>query len=295
LALVNSFQAHSKIINIIKQSPFNKNTNYVATSSDDETVKIWNVSSSFNWTLIRANSNLLEQQSSYVSDLEWLDNDTLASSGWYEKSIKIWSLKTGQTKRTINTNTNVGSLKLFKNKIHLAAGLYEGGINIYNINDGSLVSSLKLDSTHTDYLVQLSNDLLACSSGLSILIWNLTSATCKFTLTGHTDNVNGLKQITPRILTSVSLDQTIKLWNIKSGKLIRTLTGHTNTIYAPVELINPQTLVSSTVVGEIKLWNWPTGKCLNTKQTDSYHYALAVIDMSKHQSVKNSCLLFPDT
>jgi COMPASS component SWD3 len=97
-SLVNSFKAHSSDINKIKQSPFN--TNYVATCSEDKTVKIWNVSSSFNWTLITTYS----QHSSDVYDLEWLDNDTLASAGYSDETIKLWSPTTGQTKRTIQTN-----------------------------------------------------------------------------------------------------------------------------------------------------------------------------------------------
>ena len=84
-SLVNSFQAHSSNINRIKQSPFNTNTNYVATCSYDRTVKIWNVSSSYNWTLIRTYS----QQTSYVLALEWLDKDTLASAGWGDGTIKL--------------------------------------------------------------------------------------------------------------------------------------------------------------------------------------------------------------
>ena len=128
---VNSFQAHSSHINGIKQSPFK--TNYVATCSSDRTVKIWNVSSSFEWTLITKYS----QHSSYIYDLEWLDNDTLAS-GSFDKTIKLWSMATGQTKRTIKTNSqSVFSLKLLNTNIHLAAGLENGEINIYNINDGN--------------------------------------------------------------------------------------------------------------------------------------------------------------
>jgi WD40 repeat protein len=115
----------------------------------------------------------------------------------------------------------------------------------------------------------------------TVRIWNLTTNTCKFILTGHTSSVWGLKQITSSILASGSWDTTIKLWNIKSGKLIRTLTGHTSGIY--VELINPQTLVSASHNGEIKLWNWSTGECLSTIQTNSYIHALAVIDMSTQQ------------
>jgi WD40 repeat protein len=137
LSFVNSFQAHSNWINRIKQSPFN--TNYVATCSSDRTVKIWNVSSSFNWTLITTYS----QHTSDVDALEWVDNDTLASAGSLDRTIKLWSLTTGQTKLTIQTNQSVRSLKLLNTNIHLAAGLSNGDINIYDTNDGNLVSSLK--------------------------------------------------------------------------------------------------------------------------------------------------------
>jgi len=276
-SLVNSFKAHSDWINRIKQSPF---TNYVATCSLDQTVKIWNVSSSsFNWTLITTYS----QHTDDVLALEWLDNDTLAS-GSYDKTIKLWSPITGQTKRIILTNQDVYSLKLLNTNIHLAAGLYSD-INIYNINYGNLVSSLKGHTSWVADLVQLSADLLASSSAdATVRIWNLTTNTCKFILTGHTNGVRGLKQITPSILASGSFDTTIKLWDIATGQLIRTLTGHTSSIWWSVDLLNSGTLVSGSWNGDsydqtIKLWNWSTGECLSTIQTPgSSIYALAVIN-----------------
>jgi WD40 repeat protein len=280
LSLVNSFQAHSNYIRRIKQSPFNTNTNtnYVATCSLDKTVKIWNVSSSFDWTLIRTYS----QHSSQVYALEWLDNDTLASAGYSDRTIKLWSIATGQTKRTIKTNQWVFSLTMLNTNIHLAAGLdypnYD--INIFNINDGNLVSSLKGHTDGVMDLVQISDNLLASSSSdETVRIWNLTTNTCKFILTGHTNEVRGLKQITSNILASGSWDRTIKLWDITSGQLLRTLTGHTDGIEWSVDLLNSQTLVSGSVDGTIKLWNWSTGECLSTIQTTGSNIiSLAVIN-----------------
>jgi WD40 repeat protein len=276
-SLVNTFQAHSNgYINRIKQSPFN--TNYVATCSDDQTVKIWNVLSSLNWTLITTYS----QHSSNVLALEWLDTDTLASAGFSHKTIKLWSMATGQTKRTIQTNQRVNSLKLLNTNIHVAAGLgYPGDINIYNINDGNLVSTLKGHTSDVWDLVQISAETLASSSwDQTVRIWNLTTNTCKFILTGHTDWVRGLKQITSNILASGSDDTTIKLWDITSGELIRTLMGHTEYIWWSVDLLNSQTLVSGSQDGAIKLWNWSTGECLSTIQTVSVLSSLAVIQMN---------------
>ncbi len=231
--MVNSFEGHSTYIRRIKQCPFKTNTLYVATCSHDKKVKIWAVT--IKWTLFRTYS----EHSSTVDAVEWLDKDTLASAGYLDLKIKIWSLKTGQTKRTINTNGEVRSLKMLNNQIFLAAGLSHGDIDIYSINDGSLVLSLTGHAAYVWDLVHMSDKILASSSGdKTVRIWDLTTNTCKFILTGHMDWVTGLKQITPSILASGSLDTTIKLWNTTSGQLIRTLWGHANWIWWSVELLN---------------------------------------------------------
>jgi WD40 repeat protein len=127
--------------------------------------------------------------------------------------------------------------------------------------------------------IQISADLLASSGGgdKTVRIWNLTTNTCKFILTGHTNSVYGLKQITSSILASGSYDRTIKLWDITSGQLIKTLTGHTGYIRRSVDLLNSQTLVSGSGDETIKLWIWSTGECLSTIQAPSSDiYALAV-------------------
>ena len=243
-------------------------------------MKIWTISSfSFNWTLITTYS----QHSSQVYGLEWLNNDTLASAGWRDETIKLWSPTTGQTKRTIQTNQEVWSLKFLNNNIHFAAGLgYPGpyDINIYNINDGNLVSSLKGHTDTVYSLAQISADLLASSSrDKTVRIWNLTTNTCKYNLTGHTWNVYCLKQITSSILASGSLDKTIKLWDITSGQEIRTLSDHTNYILWSIDLLNVQTLVSGSSDETIKLWNWSTGECFSTIQTTGSRItSLAVIN-----------------
>ena len=286
-SLVNSFWGHSNSIYRTKESPFmnyNNGEYYVATSSFDNSVRIW---SQFKWTFIQTYS----QHSSAVFGMEWLDADTLASCGNSDKTIKIWSLSSGQTKRTITTTTNYfRSLKLLNNKIHLATG---GGspsdINIYNINDGSLVSTLQGHTAGINDLVQISDsDLLASSSGDStVRIWNLTMNTCKFILNGHIYGVYALKQISSDLIASGSYEE-IKVWNITDGTLIRTLTGHMGGIYWSLDLINfGETLVSVdfSFYGALKTWDWKTGQCLSTIQTNSYIYSLAVLN--SNESKKN--------
>jgi WD40 repeat protein len=278
---LKSFQAHTNGITRIKQLPIN---DYVATTSFDNTAKIWlPTNSKCNWTLIQT----YKGHTNYVLDLEYINESTIATGSWDFK-IKIWSLNTGLTTRTINAGVRVWSLKILSNEINLAAGL-DSNLNkiyIYNVNTGNLISSL---NGHTGGIVDtilMNNNLMASSSAdLSVRIWDLTTNTCKFILIGHTAQVNGLKIITPDILASGSFDQTIKLWNITTGKLIRNLTSHTAEILYSIDLLNSQILISGSYDRTIKLWNVNNGQLLNTIPTSIQISTLSVLNITSTKSI----------
>jgi len=275
--LVNSIQAHSNWINRIKPSPFNGSL--IASTSGDATVKIWSLSSiSPVLTLIRNYSD----HTLDVNTFEYINADIVAS-GSTDGTIRIWSINTGQTLRTIYTVSGVYSLKLLSNGIHLAAGL-NSSINIYNVNNGSLIASLKGHTSYVYDLVLSRFDLLASSSDdLTVRLWNLTTYTNRFILKGHTDQVIGLKQVSTDMLASGSLDSTLKLWNISNGQLIRSLTGHTDWVLWSVDLLEDggQTLVSGSYDTTIKLWSLNTGQMLKLVDTGSFILSLAVINPTR--------------
>jgi len=292
--LVHSFKAHTNRINHIKQSPFSKN-DLVATCSDDSTVKIWNSTS--DWTLIQTFNH-----SNIANTIEWVNEDTLAS-GSFDETVQIWSIKTGQTLRTIEVNGYVISLKLLIGCVHVAVGLSNGNINIYNVNDGSLVSTLGGHSSFVQDMVLISSDLLVSSSqDLTIRIWNLKTNQSKI-LDKHSEAVFGLKLVTSDLLASVSWDQTIKLWNISSGTLLRTLEGHTDLMLWSVDLLTGDVnntnnhsimLISGSWDQTIKLWDWQTGECLNEFNANMEIRSLTVLNpsISTQTKSKKNCLYF---
>jgi WD40 repeat protein len=270
---VKNIQAHDNGINRIKHSSYN-NIGYVATCSNDNLVKIWDSSS--NWTLIQKYTG----HNQIVHDVEFIKEDQMASGG-NDATVQLWYISTGLTQKIIQTGSGVFSLQILSTKTSMACGLANGKINIYNINDGSLVTSM---SPHNDYvfdLLLINNDYLLASSSRdnTISIWDLITNTNKFILKGHTDYVTGLKQVSFDIIASSSLDTTIKLWNITSGQLIRNLVGHTNYIYWSLDLLSDgQTLVSGSWDQTVKFWNWKTGQLLNSVNTGSTINALNIIN-----------------
>ena len=269
------FKAHTNAINRIKQSPFTNG--YVATASKDTTIKIWNPNT--NWTLIKNYTEHLNE----IYSLEWINDDTLAS-GSSDTSIHIWSISKGETRIKIFANDVPMSLKLLSNGMHMACGLANGNINIYNTSDGVLISSLQGHDDGVNDLELVSDGSLLASFSWdnSILIWNLTTRAQKFTLLGHTDAVFGLKRISSDILVSGSLDTKLIMWNTTSGNIVRTLFNHTSEIRWSLDLLNDgQTLVSGSKDQSLKLWDWKTGKCLKTVNTSLEIFSLSAINLAK--------------
>ena len=258
-ALIKSIPAHSYAVERIKQLP----NGYVATC-DYSTIKIWDPSFN-NWTLI---------QTFYASAFDYINNDLMISATG--QGIKIWSIKTGETVRTIN-GYYANSLKMLDNGIHVAIG----GIYVININTGSLVYTLNIPSND---IIRVSNGLFASSSSQQIYIWSSITKTIKFVLNGHNSYVYGLKMISSDILASGSDDKTIKLWNITDGTLIRTLTGHTGYIYYSIDSIDDgQTLLSAAYDGTIRFWDWKSGQVKSRIYTglNSFIYSLTSLDPIK--------------
>jgi WD40 repeat protein len=245
--------------------------------SYDYTVKIWNPLNNIYWKLLQTYTG----HTSGVGGLAYINPDTVATSGMSDGVIQIWSLSTLITEKRISTGSYFYSLQLLSNGIHLAAGgYYNGQLNIYNINDGSLVSSYSGHANRIYDLALIGNSLLASASeDGTIRIWNTTSNSSKFILTGHSSVVQGLKMISSDTLASGSFDSTVKLWNMTNGSLIRTFFGHSGAIYLSVDSFNPQILVSGSGDKTVKLWNISSGQVINTINTGKNIMCLAVVNI----------------
>ncbi|MGB3267583.1 MAG: NACHT domain-containing protein [Microcoleus sp.] len=196
------------------------------------------------------------------------DGTTLASAS-FDKTVKLWDIRTGECLKTLQGHGRVNSVSISPDGKTLASGSHDKTVTLWDIHTGEC---LKTFQGHTDTVrsVEISSDGRIVASGSSdktIKLWDIRSGECLKTLRGHTNKVLSVA-ISPDNITLVSgsSDQTIRLWDIRSGECLKTLRGHTNRIRSVAISSNCVILASVGYDQQVKLWDIKTGECLKTLQ-----------------------------
>ncbi|MEH2107402.1 serine/threonine-protein kinase [Nostoc sp.] len=275
--LPKPLNGHSSDVNSVA---FSSDGTTLASASDDQTIKLWNLAS-------RQEIRTLEGHSNWIWTVAFSpDNKTLAS-GSADKTIKLWNLETGKLIRTLQGNSDgVTSVAFSPDGKTLASGSASKDmkIKLWNLETGKLIRTL---DGHTNGVpsVVFSPDGKTLASGSwdkTIKLWNLETGKLIRTLEGNAESILSVAFAPDGVtLASGSKDKTIKLWNLKTGKLIHTLKGHNDKVnsvaFLPSVSSNGVTLVSGSSDKTIKLWNPVTGKEIRTLETGSgYIYAVAI-------------------
>ncbi|MHC5855588.1 protein kinase domain-containing protein [Nostoc sp.] len=219
------------------------------------------------------------------------DGQTLASSGSYDETIKLWNLATGEEIYTlIGHFSSVNSVAISPDGKTLASSSWNS-IKLWSLATGEEIRTFTghsgsvnsvafspdgkiLASGSDDKTIKLWN----LATGMTIKLWNLATGKTVCTLTGHSRSVDSIAISSDgKTLASGSDDKTIKLWNLATGKIIRTLTGHSRSVDSIAISPDGKTLASGSNDKTIRLWNLTTGKTIRTLTGDlSADYSIAI-------------------
>jgi len=160
-------------------------------------------------------------ETAFVSSVAFSPDGLLLASGSEDRTIRLWSVATGKTLRTLNG--------------HLAA------INSVAFSpDGKTLASGSSDQT--------------------VRLWDAGTGQQIHSLTGHSALVNSVA-FSPdgKTLASGSLDRTVRLWDATTGRERGTLTGHVHGVLSVA--FNPDgSMLSSASEGSvIRAWEVATG------------------------------------
>lgn len=115
-----------------------------------------------------------------------------------------------------------------------------------------------------------------------LMIWDLASLTCLFTLNHPTNTISLIKKLSDSLLISVS-DQTLAIVNYQTGQLQDEISFAA--IIQTIDVIDSQTVLVFLRDGSINRWNLSQKVCLNTLIIDDTKRYLINSDYSPHSKL----------
>ena len=233
---------------------------YIATSSQDNTIKLWNVATG-------ECINTFEPLSESVTSLSFSsDGIFLVSNG--NEHIKLWNVATGKLVNTFEGHLrNVNSVSFSPDGKYVVSGSNDNTVKLWDVKTGECIKTF---IGHDSFVnsVAFSHDGRCIASGSfdkAIKLWDVATGTCVKTFEGHSNCVETVL-FTPdrKYIASGSWDNTIKLWDVSTGECIKTLIGHTNRVQSISSSADGKFIASGSSDNTIRLWNLATGACKNT-------------------------------
>uniref|UniRef100_A0A671L410 CARD domain-containing protein n=1 Tax=Sinocyclocheilus anshuiensis TaxID=1608454 RepID=A0A671L410_9TELE len=238
---------------------FSPNDAYLATSSSDGTLKLFEVSSANEWKSIDVNSFFPESDDeikAIVKCSTWsADGSRLICAA--RNAVFLWNFETSKKKAECN-----GHLSW----VHCVQFSPDGSL-LLSSSDDQTIRLWETDRVHTSSAAALKrdSDVLFSQSDVTIVA---------------PDSRNRLQvrstrdlQLPSRIrCTCISRNAslvalgtengTVQVLEVPSGKTSQTLTGHTRTVHHCQFTDDGETLITSSEDTTVRVWKWRTGECL---------------------------------
>ncbi|NCR78281.1 MAG: protein kinase [Microcystis aeruginosa K13-06] len=257
-SLYKTLTGHSDWVKSVAYSPDGR---YLASGSDDKTIKIWEVATG-------KELRTLTGHSSGVLSVVYSPDGRYLASGSADKTIKIWEVAKGKELRTLTGHSDrVRSVVYSPYGRYLASGSWDKTIKVWEVVTGTELRTLAGYSGWVWSVVYspYGRYLASGSWDNTIKIWEVATGTELRTLTGHSGSIWSVAYSPDgRYLASGGDDDTIKIWEVATGKQLRTLTGHSDWVKSVAYSPDGRYLASGSGDKTIKIWEVATGKELRT-------------------------------
>ncbi len=270
---------------------FSGDGDYIASSSQDRTIKLWDVRSgqevhvfqaremakgdiafSPDGSLFASPDTIWDVESGQVvhslepgrqvpGPVAFSPDGSLFAVALANQPIKLWDVAGGQLVRTFERQADnlARSIEFSPDGTLLAAGGNGGTVRLWDVESGQIIGTFEHGTESHIHGVAFSPDgsmLASCSTDSTVRLWGVASGQAIWTL-AHGDGLYGVA-FSPdgRLLASAGCDRTVKLWDIASGQLLRSL-PHGDEVMAVVFSPDGTMLVSGGYDNLVYLWGIP--------------------------------------
>jgi WD40 repeat protein/tRNA A-37 threonylcarbamoyl transferase component Bud32 len=248
-----TLNAHTSWVTCVAMSP---NGKVMASSSLDDTVKVWKLSTG---ELVRT----LNGHSRAVNAIAIRPDGEFIASGSDDYTIRLWKISTGEVVHTLKGHSrDVNALVISPDGRILASGGEDRTIRLWQLPNGAPLRTLFGVAGMIKAIAAAPNGQFLVSGGFDnkIKIWSLKTGEQMQGWTAHRNSIHAIA-ISPdsQTLASGSKDKTINIWDLKSGKLVKTLEGHSRDVNTLAFTPDGKTLVSGSSDATIRVWDWAAG------------------------------------
>jgi len=167
----------------------------------------------------------LEGHAGFVSDVALSNNGEFVVSSSWDRALRLWNLKTGDSvAKFLGHTKDVLSVAFSPDNRQIVSGGRDNVLKLWNVK-GECMYTMERDA-HTDWVscVRFSPALTApliVSGGWDNLVkvWSLSNFKCQHTLRGHTGYVTSVT-VSPdgSLCASAGKDGTTRLWDLSRGE-----------------------------------------------------------------------------
>ncbi|WP_410676915.1 NB-ARC domain-containing protein [Amycolatopsis sp. cmx-4-68] len=263
--LLRTLTGHIDWVNAVAIAP---DGTWLATGSDDGTVKMWDRASG-TCTATLTGHTLSVRAVAIAPDGTWL---ATGSDNW---TVRMWDRASGTCTATLSGHTgSVRAVAIAPDGRWLATGSEDGTARMWDRASGTCTATL---TGHTGSVnaVAIAPDgtwLATGSGGGTVRMWDRASGTCTV-LTGLTHSLHALAiapvnavAIAPdgTWLATGSGDGTVKMWDRASGTCTATLTGHTDWVRAVAIAPDQTWIATGSEDATVRMWDRASGTCTAT-------------------------------
>jgi len=221
----------------------------------------------------------LEGHNAWVRSVAVSADGNWAISGSGDKTVKVWSIKTGALRYTLEGHGSwVRAVAAAPNSSTIASVSNDKSIRIWSLDTGQCSHILR---QHTDWIRAITflpdARLASAAQDKTILLWDIASKTVTHRFLGHQHWVLALAlTVDGTRLISASRDRTIRLWDLASGQCCCILTGHQAEVTCVVACPHTGAIISGSADKTIRYWNQQTGECIEVVNCSAGVNSLAI-------------------